>query len=329
MGFVLANYFFAMYTTDDKKECPDGINDGPMVQFEQLYPKDGPKRTVVDTELKREGGVWFPSLTPEPFKFKEPVTKVAPGLNLDGKIGPNDFTGPNGETGVDNQLYRVIGCIGDYRPRGSLRGFHNIYLQDRGYTRLLMEITNLDDLTNDDDVTVTMYRGLDRLLSDASGAEILPNGTERIDTRFGKKFIRSAHGRITNGVLTIDPADLNLPIIMAYDTRPLMTIRDSQFKLNITPDGAKGLWGGYFDVESFYSAINRAYATFHHNYGGQSIMSVYRALYRLADAHPDPKTGRNTAISGAVEIQFKQAFIEHAAPKVASAKDQSVASLEK
>ena len=310
IGYVMTDYFFAMYATPEKTECPEGINDGSIVQFNELYPKDKPRK-LAETELVREAGIWFPSKAPEQFKFKEPVTKIAPGLNLDGKVGPNDFTSPSGEAGIDNQLYRVIGCIGDYRPGGSLRGFHNIYLRDRGYTRLLVELTNVDSLVNDDDVTVTTYRGLDRLLTDAGGNEILPNGTERVDARFGMIFHKQAHGKITNGVLTIDPADLNVPIIMVYNSRnAYFTIRNTQFKMNITAESLKGMWGGYFDIPSFYRAINSAYASYHHTYGAQSEPSVYKSLYRLADGVPDA-SGQNTGISGAIEINFKQAFLKH------------------
>lgn len=310
IGYVLTNYFFAMQTTEQKSECPDGLNDGPITQFNMLFPKDGKKRSVVDTELRREAEVWFPSLAPEPFKFKEPVSKVAPGMNLDGKVGPNDFASPDGEAGIDNQFYRVIGCIADYRPGGSMRGFHNIYLRDRAYTRLLVELTDVDSLADDNDVTVTTYRGLDPLPTDATGNEILANGTQRIDTR-GKVFYKRFHGKIANGVLMTEPTDLNIPIIMAHDARAFITVRDSRLKLNLTSSDAKGMWGGYFDIDSFYSAINITYATSHQNYGAQSAPSVYRALNRLADAHPDPQTGKNTAISAAMDVAFKQTFIQH------------------
>ena len=35
--------------------------------------------------------------------------KISYGLNLDGRIGPNDFTSPEGEKGVDNNMFRAIG----------------------------------------------------------------------------------------------------------------------------------------------------------------------------------------------------------------------------
>ena len=46
--------------------------------------------------------------------------------------------------------------------------------------------------------------------------------------------------------------------------------------------------------------------------------SLHRALMKLADAYPD-KTGQNTAISGAMNVQFTQVFVVHGEPKVAAA----------
>ena len=42
-----------------------------------------------------------------------------------------------------------------------------------------------------------------------------------------------------------------------------------------------------------------------------SIPSIVREMRKLADAYPDPATGKNTAISSAVEMKFVQAYILH------------------
>ena len=44
IGYVMTDYFFAMYATPEKTECPEGINDGSIVQFNELYPKDKPRK---------------------------------------------------------------------------------------------------------------------------------------------------------------------------------------------------------------------------------------------------------------------------------------------
>jgi hypothetical protein len=41
-----------------------------------------------------------------------------------------------------------------------------------------------------------------------------------------------------------------------------------------------------------------------------SSPSQYKALDRLADGYPDPKTGRNTAISAAVTVKFTQVYVQ-------------------
>ena len=115
ISYVLTDRHWAVYVTPDKKECPQGMNDGPREQFKILFPEDGTKRKLVDTQLAREGEIWHPRVTPEPYAFKEPQGTVSMGLNLDGKVGPNDFTSPEGEKGIDNQLYRVLGCVAHFR----------------------------------------------------------------------------------------------------------------------------------------------------------------------------------------------------------------------
>ena len=41
-----------------------------------------------------------------------------------------------------------------------------------------------------------------------------------------------------------------------------------------------------------------------------SSPSQYKAMMRLADGYPDPKTGKNTAISSAVRVKFTQVYVQ-------------------
>src|SRR5690606_23556012 len=131
-----------------------------------------------------------PTTAPEPkLKFKEAQGTTAIGLNLDGKVGPNDFNSPEGEPGIDNQMYRVLGCVGNYRgPDGSYRHFIQDYMRKFNYNRFLVELTGVDDLQNDDDITVTIYRGKDALMVDSLGG-YLAGSTQRVDYRWGQSFI--------------------------------------------------------------------------------------------------------------------------------------------
>jgi hypothetical protein len=320
IAYVLTDWHWAIYQTPDGKvECPQGLNDGPREQFKALFPDDGTQRTYVDTAMARESEVWFPGTYEDHFPFHEAQGKIAYGLNLDGKVGPNDFTSPDGQPGIDNQLYRALGCIANYRgPDGTLYYFTNKFMQDYEYNRIVIVLGNVDSLTNDDDVTVTTYRGLDPLLTDAAGKDYLSHGTQRLDLRWGQQFVQHLHGHIKNGVLETDPADLVLPASSTFADVTVQVFHGARLRLNLTRDDAEGLLAGYVDVAAFYRQLNESWSTHHQSYGQESAPSLYRALNRLADGYPDPVTGRNTAISSAMKMKFKQVFIQPA-PREAQA----------
>jgi hypothetical protein len=318
IGYVLTNKAWAVYQTPDgKAECPQGFNDGPREQFAKLFPNDGRKRTLLETQLAREADIWFPAESEPmtangPLPFHEVAGRIGPGLNLDGKVGPDDFTGPHGEQGIDDQLYRVIGCVPGFRgPDGANYFFENDYMQRYIFNRVLIEITDVDDLTNDDDVTVTTYRGLDPLLTSANGKDFIAGETQRVDERWGQRYIHRAKGRIVNGVLTTAPFDIKLPYALTFDTNPDQSFKAARFQLKLTPTSAEGLLGGYVDVAEWEHRFTINWSTHHSSYGQMSIPSITREMRKLADAYPDPVTGKNTAISSAVEMKFVQAYILH------------------
>ena len=311
IGYALTDLYWAIYQTPDAKaECPKGFNDGPREQYDVLFPANGKKRTVVDTQLKLETETWLPTTTPDSFPFREVVGKFSYGMNLDGRVGPNDFTHPNGEPGIDNQLYRALGCIIGFRgPDGVEYIFENKAIAQSRYNRVMIQLTGVDNLVNDSDVRVTVYRGLDRLLTDATGNKVMPGGSQKVDLRWGKKLIRQMRGKIVAGVLTTEPiGDLVIPW-MNLGVPTFQLIRDARLQLELAPTGAQGLIAGYADVDTWYTQLIRNDSTHHLSNGQISGISLYKALHRLADAHPDPKTGANTAISSALDAKFVQVYI--------------------
>ncbi len=312
IGYVMTDLFWAVYQTPDaKEECPNGFNAGPREQFEVLFP-DSENRTVVDTQLKQEIETWHPTADPDSFPFYEAEGPLSYGLNLDGKTGPNDFTHPDGEQGIDNEVYRAVACIIGFRgPVGVEYIFQNKAIADRRYNRTMIELTGVDDLTNDDNVTVTLYRGLDRLLTDATGMKVMSGGSQRVDTRWGAKLIRQTQGKIVDSVLTTEPiAEVVIPW-MNLNVPTFQIIRDMRLQLKLTPTGAEGLIAGYADVDTWYKQLIRNDSTHHLSNGQISGISLYKALRRLADAYPDPETGANTAISTALDVKLTQVFIVH------------------
>ncbi len=316
IGYVMSEKYLAVYQTPEgRDECPEGFNIGPREQFSILFPSDGTKRNVVETQLALEGEIWHPEPGTDPFPFKQAAGKIAIGLNLDGREGPKSFMSPEGERGIDNELFRAVGCINNYRgPDGTNYFFVNQRMRERDYNRTLIEITELDSLVNDDQVVVTYYHGRDPLPRDASGKNVLPRTTQRVDDRWGREFIHKTRGKIVEGMLTTEPVDVILPErINSADAPIVHAIRGSVLKLRLTPDSADGLIGGYSDVDSFYDASNKNWGTHFQSYGQQSMFSLYKQLKALADGYPDPRSGENTAISSAWQLKFTQAFILHPA----------------
>jgi len=305
IGYAITSARWAQYQTPEAKECPDGLyKHGPREQFKAKYPNGG---SVRDTSLTWESAVQFPMDYNDTFPFARAGGKIANGMNLDGKVGPNDFTSPEGEAGIDNQMFRVLGCVPIYRgPDGLLWFLDTKFIKTQAYSRLLVELTGVDNLTNDPEVDVHLYRGIDPLMGDATGENTMAGGTEHIDERFGKKYERHFKGRIENGVLITEPTD----ILMPWGQQPRnLLIHAARMRMNLTGDGAKGMLGGYTDVDSWYRQMTE-WATHFLSYGQAAAPSLYQQMRKVADGYPDA-SGQMTAVSSGIQVQFAQVFIEH------------------
>lgn len=311
IGYVVTHRYWSLYETEGARtECPNGFNDGPREEFKKLYD-DGKQRSIEEAQLTWEGVQWHPQTNTYRLPFHEAQGRVSYGMNLDARVDPEDFLSPQGEAGIDNQLYRVIACLDSYRTGGSLYTFENTYLQEYADVRFLIELSDVDDLQNDDEVTVTTYRGVDKLFGGATGSDYLPGGTQRVDTRWSKNYIVKMKGRIVDGVLTTEPvAQALIPWGLTFNVIGRQLFRDMRLQLKLTPDQAEGMLGGYLDVNTWAWTFSRNLATHHASYGRVSAPSVVAAMHRLADAYPD-ESGKNTAISAAVNLKMVQVYVVH------------------
>jgi hypothetical protein len=311
IGYAVADAHFAVYQTPDgKQECPQGLNPhGPREIFKVLWPKGG---TMEETILLRQRANAFPAEHPAQFPYIETSGNTALGLDLDGKIGPKDFTTPDGEKGVDNAFYRVTGCNTGFRgPDGQVQLFASKFLRGFQYNRMMIELSGVESLADDPSVEVTILRGRDPLLLDASGEKVAPGGSQRVDMRYGKMLIQHLKGKIEGGVLTTDPVkDATWAWQIESNHPRSLHIRDMRLRLTLTPTRADGLIGGYFDVNTLYDWTN-GYATHHLAYDRLDAPEFYWAMRRVADAYPDAKTGENTALSSAITLNMAQVYIQH------------------
>lgn len=313
IGYVLTERRWAIFSEDDLDQtCPNGFNGGPRDQFTELFPTaDGQQYTVRESRLMREGRQAHADTSDDPFPYYDAQGAVSYGLDLDGSVDKDDLVSPAGVAGIDNQVYRAVGCISGYRHGGSVWQFDTTDLVQNGSNRFVVELTGVDDLQNDDEVTVTTYRGLDGLSRDATGA-LAAGGVQRVDLRWGQPFIFKLKGRIINGVLTTEPVDdFRMIWSMANNLGGYQLFQGFRMQIDLDSTGASGLFAGYVDIDRWDHNLNTNWTTHFQAYGHVSEPSLYRALRRLADGYPDPDTGENMAISSAVQVSLVQVHVLH------------------
>jgi hypothetical protein len=231
--------------------------------------------------------------------------KTAYGINLDGRRGPEDFVGTDGEPGVDNALWRALGCVWNFRENGKPENATRVLFSARAPT--LVEITGIDDVRNDTQVQVSIYTGATALAVDAAGHAL---ARASFDVDPDPRLQAHTRGRIVNGVLTTEPFDVRLSYReQIIDT--LRVLRATRLRAVLKPDGSiEGGFYGYYDVESFWSSVQQM-TQLGASLSRLSCPAVRSALQRYADGFPDPATGRNTAISAALEFVGVRAHIIH------------------
>ena len=282
-GFVVSHIAYAL--SKDASEtgaCPDGMTKGygrssgfndigdvfvskPELKQQEGEAEDKYVRRVFITAMSdpnTKNLCLNPELgKPDPF-FRTVTGKDVPadGIDLDGqdsrangKPAPgtcahDDFRGLNGERGVDNQFYRLVGCSKSYQSTGQSNTFEvEMYTGSWG---ILLTLKGVDDMRNAKNVEVSFYANADPLQLSPT-REALPNATYAIDQ--DPRYQATAHGRIVNGVLTTDPVDVRFHWVVnsIHLDRPL---QDARLHATFTPDGRlEGILAGYTSVEDLYN----------------------------------------------------------------------------
>ncbi|ANI79951.1 hypothetical protein [Sphingobium sp. EP60837] len=228
---------------------------------------------------------------------------VAAGMNLDGKVSKEDFTGPDGEKGIDNQLWRVAGCSWPFREGSNPDIARKTLISSLAPT--LIELRGVDDASNDPDVTVTVFAATTALNKDGKGG-VLARATFIADP--DPRLKATTHGRIENGVLTTDSFDMVLNYKEQIIDAP-RHIRGARIRATLTKDGGiEGGFYGYYTLDSYYSSIEQMTQN-GANLSRLTCPGIRLAIDRLADGYRDPKTGKYTAISSAYHFFGVRAFV--------------------
>jgi hypothetical protein len=255
----------------------------------------------------------------------------AGGKPAPGTCSHSDFDGMNGEHGVDNQFFRVVGCSNSFQSTGQSNTYAIEMLT--GSWGILITLSGLDDIRNDDNVEVGLFANADPIELSPT-REPLPNATYAIEQ--DPRFQAKTRGRIKNGVLTTDPVDVRFHWVV-NSMRLERPLRDARVQMTLSDQGVlEGYLAGYTPVEAMYDlqfgyrdgkdgagqlaslrlrlgSSNGAAAVLGHTCNG-----AYYALHENADGHPDPATGQCTSISTQYRLKAISAFVVDAKTKSAN-----------
>ncbi len=333
MGFVVSTFVQPMVYEPDA--CPGGPTPKLRDAFlEGLSPAERTRLLMKDNEpeLKQRWqaqifGTNGTNLCSQPDAFDRPLqrtvqSKHAYGLDLDGGAAGDtcsqpEFVSPEGQTGIDNQEYRAMGCSAEWRGKGGSGGEQEAgtrqFLASGEWTQVIL-LRGVDSLENDDSVEVIFANTPDRPMVDSKGRFLTGASFSVSDT--APRHRNVLIGRIEKGVLTTTPKDILLTQTWgqggARDIRGNRTkwdYRRGRLRLVFQPDGSlAGLLGGYrpvFDViqSPALGGAGSALA------GGIDCASRLATLRKYADGLRDPQTKQCTAISSAIKIMAVPAFV--------------------
>jgi hypothetical protein len=321
-GYVISMVHTATY--GDTDTCPQGDNGGlTALKVRRLVRRgfseeearailaaggvDADGNRVPINELPRLNGQEVnpgnvPVLVSDP-QIRTAQGRFAHGFNLNGVVEPDSFEDPaSGERGVDNQMWRALGCFEVYRIRRPVRPYNEDIAWDTALDAMpawLMSVSG-PDLDSDGEVAVTFDRALNVAMRDARGG-VLSAATYVVDPDPRSHSVFA--GRIEDGVLTIEPGDFSIQGESQFYA--ILRFTGTRLRLEMAEDGsASGIIGGYQPWRDYFH-----YLAIRGEENAQvDLPGVYYAMKRLADGVPDPETGENTAISAAYFLEAVPAF---------------------
>jgi hypothetical protein len=338
MGFVVEEFYQPVVR--DEAACPDGTALRLRERYLETLPSAERARLLLKENEKELTQRWHAyafgpndtNICSQPDMFDRPLIRTvqspyALGFDLDGDGGrgaageggcaQQDFTSPTGQKGIDNQEYRVMGCTREWRGiDGSLgdqqTGMKQFHASGE-WTEVIL-LRGVDSLVRDDDVEVIYGNTPDRPYADNDG-NFLPGATFTISDK-PPRHRNVLRGRIINGVLTTEPADIELVQTWgqggARDIRGNRTsfdYRQARLRLEFQPDGSlRGLMGGYrpiFDV-IVSPALGGAGSAL---VAGIDCAGEFATLKKYADGLRNPETEQCEGISSTQHIVAIPAFV--------------------
>ena len=324
-SFVVESYEPAFYyggtaTADGPgSDCPQGNVPDLFINTDYVVPPGAPPGTRPKKSISQRGFDPRINTYANPFAaidegMQEVTGTIGVGFDLDNnpKTG---FTSPEGVMGIDNNLYKSVGCTMSWRGlpgRPQLAEISNGQMRSGLYT-FVIRVSGNQSPENDSDAVVELGYAPDPIqVSGTNG--VLAGASYRIakNERYSRLPVT-----IRNGVIETKGAqDIRMPDHAYCEAeRGENYLRKGRLRLEMSPkDGTlKGLIGGYRDwvylyVKDSYQAPCNAPST-RETLQFQNQIGLYYSLQRNADGMPDPETGRNMGISTAYRITAQHAHV--------------------
>ena len=328
-SYVVEWFSQSSYSQDG--DCPGGVNLPTRLQYfksfallgkdpdevEELmaiYAEGGMPAANVTNMMRMRGRIGeepvnafvHPWTVADP-KLKSVVGDYAYGFDLDGKVTENSFIDPQTQdSGVDNQLFRAMGCIEQFRGTFDYRPtfWAFIWGSMKETTPAWLISVSGEDLNEDGPVTITFDRAVEHLIFGPTGA-VVSDMTYRADPD-----PRSHHvfdGQIEGGVLSITKSG-ELRLILDTLSFPKFALSNTHLRMAITDEGLNGIVGGYQPVWDYYFGIANGGLAYE-NMIINDAPGIYYLLRQNADGNPDPETGEYASISSAYRIDAVPAFV--------------------
>ena len=208
-----------------------------------------------------------------------------PGFNLDNEVTEEgdeascregDFVDAEGRTGIDNQLadlWAVVEPLVGEATEALIQGAVN-----EGRIAIVLELEDVDDLENDDDVTLHFYRG--RIQPDIGNLGLIaPDQTVYFDKEFPHTIVENLS--IVDGVIEAGPTVINLPIDI-LDAFFVVRMEQARIRIKINSDGSfEGVFGGVVDLVNIFDELLQTNAS-------QEAQLVKPIFFNYADMNKGP-----------------------------------------
>lgn len=337
MGFVIET--FVPPVIQGKDACPHGLAPRLKDEFLATLPPEEQARMRQKVNEKEFTDRWHAmafgpnretNICSQPGLFDRPPfpgveSRLGWGLDLEADAAGDDpdscahdeFETPAGQTGIDNQEYRAMGCTLEWRGadgiggdiQTGLRQFH----ASGEWTQVLL-LRGITSFVKADNVEVIYGNTPDRPNLDGKG-HFLPGMSFSISDK-PPRHRNVLHGRIRNGVLTTDPAEIRLTQTWGQGgardirgNRSMYHYFKGRLQLEFQPDGTlKGFVGGYRPLEDVIisPSLGGAGSAL---VAGIDCAAELATLRKYADGLRDRKSGQCHGISSAMRMTAVRAFV--------------------